>query len=265
VFPLFAHDNREGISDFWLVPGLGRKKSLERDEQSWWLAPTFDWGWDETSWHFNLHPLFYLSRAADSRHLALVPLYFDFHNKKEQTHRFALAPLYWDFKSFKEQKRSRVAFPFYFHFENGQKQRFHTIGFPLYWDFDFRDREARYTITFPFHSRSRLGDRERHFVLNTMYEKRSDKNRTWQLHVFPLFARGGSHQSKWWNVLYGLAGYERRGVNRRLTLFWLPFNLSKAAPTTASKAAPTTASKAAPTTASKAAPSVAKASSPRSL
>jgi len=238
VFPLFARANHEGISDFWLVPGLGRTKSLERDAQSWWLAPTFDWAWDETSWHFNLHPLFYLKRSPEKKHFALAPLVFNFRDKKEQTHRFVLFPLYWDFKAFKENKRSRVAFPLYWDFENGRKQRFHRIGFPLYWDFDLRDRQARYTVTFPFHARSKVGDRQRDFVLNTMYEKRTDKDRSWQFHLFPLLARGGSHQSKWWSLFYGLAGYERRGESRRMTLFWIPFNLAKAKPQVAERSAP---------------------------
>lgn len=225
VFPFFARDYAEGISEFWLVPGLARSRNLERRSQRWWAAPTFDFGWDAQSWHFNFHPLAYIKRTPSRRHTAIAPLYWDFKNKKDQTHRFALAPLYWDFKDFKEQKRSRVAFPFYWDFQNGQKRRFSTVSFPFYWDFDQQDRDARYTVTFPFHARSKVSDRTRHFVLNTMTEHRSDKDKSWQFHLFPLFSVGGSERSKWWNVLYGLAGYDRRGGHRRVTAFWLPFNL----------------------------------------
>jgi hypothetical protein len=83
-----------------------------------------------------------------------------------------------------------------------------------------------------------VGDRQRDFVLNTMYEKRTDKNRSWQFHAFPFVARGGSHQGKWWSLFYGLAGYERRGESRRMTLFWIPFNLSKAKPQVAERRTP---------------------------
>jgi hypothetical protein len=225
VFPFFARDYHDGISDFWLVPGLGRKKSLDREHQQWWAAPTFDWGWDATSWHFNLHPLMYVKRSPEHKHTAIAPVYWDFKNKKDQTHRFALAPLYWDFKDFKEQKRSRVAFPFYWDFQNGQKKRIHTVSFPFFYDLDFQDREERYTITFPFHARGKVRDRTRHFVLNTMTEKKADADKSWQFHFFPLFSVGGSKRSKWWNVLYGLAGYDRRGGHRRMHAFWIPINL----------------------------------------
>jgi hypothetical protein len=100
------------------------------------------------------------------------------------------------------------------------------VVFPLYWDFTQRDRNARYTVTFPFYARSTVGDRTRHFVLNTMYEKRTDSERQWQFHFAPFFARGGGKTRKWWNVLYGLAGYEKWGAHRRVTVLWVPFNLA---------------------------------------
>jgi hypothetical protein len=226
VLPLWLHSHRDGISDTWLVPGLGRKKSLERNEQTWWAAPTFHWSWTDTSWNFNLHPLLYVQRSPEKDYVAALPFYFDFRNKKDKTQRFLVFPLYWDFKDFKIQKRGQVLFPFYWNLENGPKQRRARVLFPFHYDIDMRDRNARYTVTFPFYARSVVGDRTRHFVLNTVYEKRKDSERTWQFHFYPFVSRGGSAQGKWWSVLGGLASYEKRGKHRRGTAFWLPFRLA---------------------------------------
>jgi hypothetical protein len=225
VFPLFARSYHDGISDTLVLPILGRKKSFERDAQTWWVAPTFHWAWDPTSWMFNIHPLVYVKRAPDKSHTALAPLYFDFRNRKAKTHRLTLFPLYWDFKNFAENTRRRVLFPVYWDFASQKRQRRSIVGFPFYWDFDMRDRDARYTVTFPFHARSVVGERTRHFVLNTMTERSSGKDARWQFHFFPLWSQGGSDSSKWWSVLYGLAGYDRRGGHRRAQALWVPFDL----------------------------------------
>jgi hypothetical protein len=71
-----------------------------------------------------------------------------------------------------------------------------------------------------------VGDRTRHFALNTMTERHNTKDKRWQFHFFPLLQLGGSEHDKWWSVLYGLAGYDRRGGHRRARAFWIPFALS---------------------------------------
>jgi hypothetical protein len=231
VLPLFLRNVRDGISDTWLTPLVGRKRSHEQDAQTWWFAPTFHWGWQPDSWFANLHPLAYVGRDKEADHTVVLPLYYDFHNKKEDARRTAVFPFWWDFRVAKSKKHNRVLFPLYYHTKNDEKQREYKIGFPIYWDLNFRDRQERYTVTFPFHGRGILGDRTRHYVLNTMYEPAHGVDRGWQFHFFPLLARGGSKTGKWWSFLYGLAGYERRGAYRRMQLFWIPFELKKAAPT----------------------------------
>jgi hypothetical protein len=235
VLPVFLRNVREGISDTWLTPLIGRKRSHEKDAQTWWTLPTFHWGWQPDEWFFNIHPIAYVGRDKEADHTVALPLYFDFHNKKEDARRTAVFPLWWDFRIAKSKKHNRVLFPFYYDTRNDDKQRYYKIGFPFYWDFDFRDRQERYTITFPFHGRGIHGDRTRHYVLNTMYEPAHGVDRTWQFHCFPFTARGGSKNSKWWSVLYGLAGYERRGNFRRMQIFWIPIQLSKAPPMTAKR------------------------------
>lgn len=225
VFPFFGRQERDGISDGWLTPLVGHHQNFEQHTSTWWVAPTFHYGESPSGYQFNIHPLFYLQREKERRHTLLAPLFFDFQNDRERTRRMAITPLYWDFVNGKESKHNRVIFPFYWGFDNGKRQRHHTVGFPFYWDLDFRDRQERYTVAFPAYARSKVGERTRHFALNTMYEHSSDKEGRWQFHFFPLFARGGSKNDRWWNVLYGLAGYDRRGTHRRVQVLWLPFEL----------------------------------------
>jgi hypothetical protein len=82
------------------------------------------------------------------------------------------------------------------------------VGFPLYWRFRTRDTVSQ-------------------LALNTYWhERRTRSGRAWEFHFFPLFAFGsdapGDH---WWNVLYGLAGYTRRGSYARARVLWLPFQV----------------------------------------
>ena len=49
----------------------------------------------------------------------------------------------------------------------------------------------------------------------------------WQLHIFPLFSYGESPDGHFWSVLYGLAGYERKGSMTKLKTFWIPIPLSE--------------------------------------
>ncbi|MDB4988777.1 MAG: hypothetical protein JWN04_3955 [Myxococcaceae bacterium] len=225
IFPFWLTDHQEGISDLWLTLLVGRKKSLDRHDDTWWFAPTFVWNRTDTTKNFSLHPLIYVQRAPSINYTLAIPFWADVRNDTKKTHRLASFPFYWDFKDFKLQKRSQIGFPFYWNLENGQKQRKSRVIFPFYYDFDRRDRDARYTVVFPFYGRSVVGDRTRHVVLNTVYEKRTDSDRSWQFHFYPFVSRGGSKNGKWWNLLYGLAGYEKRGKHRRATAFWLPFKL----------------------------------------
>jgi hypothetical protein len=226
VLPFFGRWFHEGISSTWLVPVVGRYKSFEKDEQAWWVAPSFHLGWTEDSWQFNVHPLFYLKKAPEKSHLAIAPLYFDFRNKEEQTRRLVAFPLYWDFANWAKQKHAKVVFPLYWSFDNYRRKKERKIGFPLYYDFSDGVRKKRTTVAFPLYFRTERGERTRHFSLNSFYEtKRDPKGSSWQYHFFPLFSFGGGEQEKWWKFLYGFAGYEKRGSHRRINALWIPINL----------------------------------------
>lgn len=226
VFPFWGRWYREGISNTWLTPLAGRYKSFEKDEQTWWFPPSFHLAWDEESWQFNIHPLFYLKQAKTKWHLALAPVYFDFRNYEEKTRRLVLFPIYWDFTNDTKQKDTRVAFPLYFDFNNRRKEVRRVVGFPLYWDITKRKLAERTTVAFPFYFRTERGERTRHFALNTFYETiEQPKGSTWQFHLFPLLSLGGGDDAKWWKFLYGFAGYDRRGVHRRMHALWIPIEL----------------------------------------
>jgi hypothetical protein len=226
VLPFYVRAQHDGISNTWVTPLIGRHRSFEHDAQTWWVLPTFHYGWDETSWQFNIHPLFYLKHAQDKRHLALAPLLFDFHNRTKQTHRFTLLPLYWNFKHYGEQTFSRALAPLYWDFENRKKQTRRLVGFPLYWDFTLGARQRRTSYVLPLYLRLERGKSLGHSVLNTYFQRDEQPgNRRWQFHFFPVLSFGGGEKQKWWNFLYGLAGYERRGQYRRMRLFWIPIRL----------------------------------------
>ncbi len=227
VFPFVGRWFHEGISSTWLIPVVGRYKSFERNEQTWWVAPTFHLAWDETSWQFNIHPIFYLKRAPQKSHLALAPLYFDFRDKEAQTKRRVVFPLYWDFANHAKQKQSMVLFPLYWSFDNWKRKTQRKVGFPLYWDFTDGLAKKRNTVAFPLYFRTVRGERTRSFALNTFFERKTDpQGKHWQFHLFPLTSFGGGDQEKWWNFLYGVAGYERRGTHKRMKLFFIPINLN---------------------------------------
>ena len=159
--------------------------------------------------------------------MAIAPLYFNFRNHEAKTHRFTLFPLYWDFKNFDKQKRGRVVFPLYWEFLNQRKTTDRKVGFPFYWDFRNANKQRVTTTVFPFYTNWIRSEYDRTLVLNSYYEKkREPEGVRWQYHFFPFFSRGGINNDRWWNVFYGLAGYDRRGEHKRAKAFWIPFKLN---------------------------------------
>jgi hypothetical protein len=81
--------------------------------------------------------------------------------------------------------------------------------FPLYWRFAKTD------------SLSQL-------IGNVYYQERRFKNGLdWQVHFFPLFSYGETPDGHWWNVLFGLAGYERSGTMTKVRALYIPIELSE--------------------------------------
>lgn len=103
--------------------------------------------------------------------------------------------------------------------------RTHTVVAPFFWDFAGPDSRA--TVGFPVFWR--FSDRESvsQLVGNVYYHERKVKNGLdWQVHLFPAFSYGETPDGHWWNVLYGLAGYTRRGASAKVRTLWIPITVS---------------------------------------
>ncbi len=118
----------------------------------------------------------------------------DFHpivyvgREKDSSH-FVVAPVFWDFASPKGRT---------------------TIGFPIYWRFA---DTTEGTVT--------------QVAANTLYrERRVPGGTDWQFHLLPLFSYGQSPTGYWWNLLFGLAGFDRDGPTTKIKAFWLPITVS---------------------------------------
>jgi len=102
----------------------------------------------------------------------------------------------------------------------------HTVIAPFFWD--FASRSSRTTIGFPIYWRFAEDNHTSQLIGNVYYsEQRVRQGLDWQVHVFPFFSYGETPDGHWWNVLYGLAGYERRGSMTKLRTFWIPIPLSE--------------------------------------
>ncbi|HZS36767.1 MAG TPA: hypothetical protein VFF06_08075 [Polyangia bacterium] len=108
-----------------------------------------------------------------------------------------------------------------------------TVVAPLWWD--FRRGQDRTTVLFPigarwtrFDSVTHLQESTHTLVLNCYYrrwygsERDKEKTGAWYVSVYPLFDFGHPRKNDLeWNVIEGLVGYRREGINRTLRIFWL--------------------------------------------
>lgn len=112
IVPLFAHYHDPDIyKDTWLTgpvlyshdptgwsvltPLFGHWKEYGVS-QTTWVFPTFQHTVDTDGWAFNIHPLVYLGKDADSSHTVIAPFWWDFVGaKKRSTVAF---PVFWRFR-----------------------------------------------------------------------------------------------------------------------------------------------------------------------
>ena len=179
ILPFMGRWYHQGISSTWWCPLVGRYKSFERNEQTWWVFPTFQY-WIHRRQLVLQHP----SRCsiARSRRRSRTSrsrrFYFNFRNHEAKTHRFTLFPLYWDFKNFAKQKRGRVLFPLYWEFQNQRKTTDRKVGFPFYWDFrDGKAKERETMAVFPFYTHWVRSEYDRTLVLNSLLREEARARR----------------------------------------------------------------------------------------
>jgi hypothetical protein len=198
----------------------------------------------------------------------LLPILFDYKDKRLESHAFALAPLYYQSRS---KRGSDVLTPFFGRFESyGVSRTYwvfptimhqsgtagwetdvyplayfgrsggsaHNVLAPLYWD--FKNQSGRTTVQFPFFWRFASSDETITEVAgNTLYlQKPVSGGFDWSIHVLPFVSWGGGPKSSFWNVFEGLVGYSREPDRTTIRLLWLPIQTSgPPAPTTPAKAA----------------------------
>jgi hypothetical protein len=105
----------------------------------------------------------------------------------------------------------------------------HTVLAPFFWD--YASPHSRTTIVFPLFWRFADDNSVSQLLGNTYYrERRVGNSLDWEFHFFPAFSYGETPDGHWWNVLYGLAGYTRRGPLAKARAFWIPITLSDAPP-----------------------------------
>ena len=105
----------------------------------------------------------------------------------------------------------------------------HTVIAPVLWD--FAGPSGRTTIAAPLFWRfaETTDDTILQVAGNTLYrQKRVADGLEWEFHVLPIFSYGANPAGYWWNVLFGLAGYDHEGSYSRIKAFWIPINTGNA-------------------------------------
>ena len=106
-------------------------------------------------------------------------------------------------------------------------QSAHTVIAPVFWD--FASNKGRTTIGFPVYWRFADTDdgTVTQIAANTLYrQKRAPGGFDWQFHVLPIWSYGQSPGGYWWNVLFGLVGFDKEPTRTRIKAFWIPITVS---------------------------------------
>jgi hypothetical protein len=168
-----------------------------------------------------IFPFFY-NESSPAGHDFLTPLFGRFET-------YGVSRTYWAFPSIKVSTDthgwSANVYPFVFTGRNDESS--HTVIAPVFWD--FANPHKRTTIAFPAYWR--FADTNDGTVTqvagNTVYmEKKVAGGTDWQFHFVPLFSYGQSPEGSWWNVLFGLAGYDRTGPVEKIKAFWIPITIA---------------------------------------
>jgi hypothetical protein len=201
-------------------------------------------------------PLYFDGRTADGRELQVLspliwryhsvertvtiglPGYFDIHNFGESRHR-GLFPLFIQSRNWAEKTVSYTVPALLFFARKrfaGNDPGTDVVWFPLVWRyggkdsttvvaplyFDFNRGESRTTLGLPIFVYWKRNDAKRLVLLNMYYRRGiNHEEGNWHCYIIPFADFGRPRkQDLEWNVLLGLVGYSRNGVNRKLKLFW---------------------------------------------
>jgi hypothetical protein len=199
---------RNGSTSMWLggpvVPLYYHYADYDTGLTSWFVAP------------------FYFHSSSPTEHAFLTPLVGRF----EET---GISRMWWFFPSLTvssdlhgwETDLLPIAYV------GRSDESSHTVLAPIFWD--FANPKSRTTVGFPVFWRfqDNTDSSITQIAANTLYrQKRVTGGLDWEFHVLPLFSYGENPEGFWWNVLFGLAGYDREGSYARIKAFWIPITVS---------------------------------------
>jgi len=241
LFPLF-HYGRDPDKSLFVLPGYLRRVTHTSDTL---VTPLFTHATTRSkatslTMVGPIAPLFYRATDADLGYsaLGLFPFYY---GSSSPTGRTLVTPLFGHWESFNVSRTNWVLPTLVFGTDTkgwevdlhpllylGRSERStHTVFAPLLWD--FASPKGRTTVGFPLYWRfaDSAAESVTQVALNTLYrQKRVSGGLDWQFHILPLLSYGGSPEGSWWNVLFGLAGYERSGPTTTIKAFWLPITVA---------------------------------------
>ncbi len=219
INPLFAYAKSELGYDTFITWGYARyrgKTELDMITPLFWHYRDPEIGLDQKL----ILPFYYSRTSPREDSQAILPFYANFERKglSESTWITPLFNYSTDLRGW-----STSILPVFFFGRDGFDT--HTVIAPFFWD--FAGRSSRTTIGFPLYWRFAEGNHTSQLIGNVYYsEQRVRHGLDWQLHVFPFFSYGETPDGHFWNVLYGLAGYERKGSMTKMRTLWIPIPLS---------------------------------------
>jgi hypothetical protein len=252
LFPLFHYGKSEAESLF-VVPGYLRRVTKTVDTM---LTPFYSYsttrnGATKTTALGPIAPLYYHYSDYDTGLTTwfLAPFYMHSSGPEE---RAFLTPLLGRFETYGES-RTWWFFPTLVSSSDrhGWEDDLHPLVYmgrsdtsshavlaPFLWD--FASPEKRTTIVAPVFWRFQdNGDKSiTQIAANTLYlQKKVEGGLDWQFHVLPLFSYGEDPQGYFWNVLFGLAGFQKEGSFARIRALWIPITV-KGAPSETAQGVP---------------------------
>jgi len=221
VTPLFLNKKGENDSSTFVTWGYAR----HRGETELDMVTPLYWNFRDPRIGLQRHllfPFFYSNESPRESTTAVLPLFA--HQK-----RFGVSESLWLTPLFNytthTQGWSTKLLPGLFFGRDGHDS--HAVAAPLY--FDFKSLHERTTIVPPaLYVRHRGRDSLTHIFANMYYhERRYRSGSDWEFHFLPLFSYGENPNGHFWNVLFGLAGYQRQGPKSTVKALWVPFNISE--------------------------------------
>ncbi len=241
LFPLF-HYGVGPEKSLFVIPGYLRKVTKKSDTL---LTPLYSRlrdrnGAAQTTMIGPLLPIFYRSTDTDIGYsgLGIFPFYFGSDSPKGRTF---LTPLFGRFESY-NVSRTYWVFPNLTYtrdvtgwetdlhplvYVGREKSSSHTVLAPVFWD--FANPKGRTTVGFPLYWRfaDTTDGTVTQVAANTLYRERKVSGGTdWQFHLLPVFSYGQNPGGYWWNLFFGLAGYDKDNGTSKIKAFWIPITVS---------------------------------------